>query len=181
MKFKKMISCCKNNNLLVLGHSKEINESSPIYISDGAAIFVMPHFCQSLTAEDICNMNDIKESKQDKMEFKELGLDDYMTQDSYSSESLAKPTDIKIMINDVLLQPFVTESGMIYIKDMYIDICGISRDLLTFTERENKGIAIKKGMLLEGFIHRINVDREKTLEEIKNLGTLTEIFLQNLK
>ena len=168
----------QKNGTLALAYNEDTNLR---YISDGIGIYHMPEFGENLSAEDICNMYDISESKQDKMLFTEIQLDDFLIKDRYTNETEAVPTDLRVVIDDTILQPFKTEIGCVLINKSYIDIIGIDMLKLKFYLRDNKFLAIKSGLILEGVVGIYFRYSEKSLKDMTTLSTLVSMYFDNIK
>lgn len=168
----------QKNGALALAYSEETNLR---YISDGIGIYYMPEFGENLSAKEICNMYDISESKQEKMLFTDIQLDDFLIKDRYLNETEAVPTDLRVVIDDKVLQPFNTDIGCVLIDKSYIDIIGIDMLKLKFYLRDNKFLAIKSGLILEGVVGICFRYSEKSLKDMTTLSTLVSMYFENTK
>ena len=172
MRFKKMIASCKKNKVLSLSH---IENSATQYISDGQSIYPIPAYLSNLTEGSICSMFDISESVQEKMNFPDIPIHNVFMDDKYPNESECSPTDIRIIVDGEVMQPFYTELGCVFVKQTYIDIVGKDMKQLKFYLRDEKYLAIKSGLLLDGVV-LIGYKFNKTdIKELNLLSTVSQV------
>lgn len=178
MKFKKIITLCKNNKQIRLydGESEQ-------WISDGYALyplFNMPKFDE----ESICRACDITEKQADKMLISyDHGLPSAF---DYSDTT---PNETPCAREDAIfgrIIPIITSHGMEFINGNYLlPFEDADDDMLYIFERTQESgqpyFVVKQGFALVGIIMPYECINENFVKRLKNIYEQCEITLFNKK
>lgn len=179
MKIKKIISLCKAEKTIALF---EDYKNSVQWLSNGDAVYLLDNDMPLLDTEALCKLYDINDKAQEKIAMidRELpsGID---FRDNIDEESEAEPLGVSVIYNGGILEPLMTEEGILYVERAYLEPLTDSptdtwRFALRHDSRGKPFIVVKIGLFVSAVIYTYKMP-ELFVEKLETLFKQTELAI----
>ncbi len=179
MRIKKIISLCKESKVIALFWDEEREAQ---WLSNGDAAYLLDNDMPLLDTEALCKLYDINDKAQEKsaMIDRELpsGID---FRDNIDEESEAEPLGVSVIYNGGILEPLMTEEGILYVERAYLEpLTDSPTDTWRLTLRhDNRGkpfIVVKIGLFVSAVIYTYKMP-ELFVEKLETLFKQTELAI----
>lgn len=185
MNFSKIISLCKESNMMILYDDEEKGMQ---WISDGSSVYPMLGTVE-LDFISLCNVCKISESKQKSMtvrEHEKLPASVFSFDDNITTENKILRLPYTINMKSITAVPFETSQGVIFIdKDCLAPFSDYSELNLLYYERftpdNRQYLAVKNGLMLIGIIQPLNIIDGKFISELDNFQKLCAAAWFNIR